>query len=122
MNDIKEGLSENTETKEEQFIDINELTEQLQQANLNPIEMPIDNLQEIVEYDKDEFIKGIKSISFLSGELTALLNTGITKEDAVTILVNRDNINHAQKLQQMINENNIEVSKIQQTKIEQQIL
>jgi Type II secretory pathway, component PulF len=113
---------ENEELKEQQYIDINELAEQLQQVNLNPIELPIDNLQEVIEYDKDDFIKGLKDISFICGQLTGLLNTGITKEDAVTILVNRDNILHAQKLQKMINENNIEVSKIQTIKIEQQVL
>lgn len=112
-----------TENQEEQYIDLNELAEQLQQDTiLNPIEIPINNLEDVIEYDKDEFQKGLKSMSFIAGQLTALLNTGISKEDSVTILVNRDNIRHAQKLQQMINDNNIEMAKIQSVKLEQQTL
>lgn len=122
LKDIGQELSENNNENQEQFIDISELTEQLQQVNINPIELPIDNLQEVIEYDKNEFEKGIRSMSFLAGELTALLNTGITKEDAVTILVNKDNIEHAQKLQQMINENNIKVVEKQAEKVQNQEL
>lgn len=106
------------ENQEGQYIDINELADQLQQMNLNPIELPIDNLQDIIEYDKDEFVKGVKSMSFMAGQLTALINSGITKEDAVTILVNKDNINHAKMIQQMINDNNVQVAEKQSIRID----
>jgi type II secretory pathway component PulF len=125
LKDIREELSENSEENQEQQyenMNLEDLVSQLQQdAALNPIELNVDNLTDI-EINKDNFSKGLKDISYTCGMLTGLINIGLSPKDALDYVLNQENINHNQRLQDKINNNNIEVSKIQQLKIEQQVL
>jgi len=68
-----------------------------------PLEVSTDNLAEDVniQFDKDEFVRGLKDSSYFAGMYTGLINVGFSMEDSVALIFNRMNI-----------ENNISVSKI----------
>jgi len=68
-----------------------------------PLELSTENLAEDIniQFDKSEFIKGLKDSSYFAGLYTGLLNCGFTQEDSVALIFNRMNI-----------ENNIEIGKI----------
>lgn len=67
-----------------------------------PFEISTENLVEEVQYDKDEFKRGLKEGSHIAGLFTALTNSGIDLESATTFILNNQNINM-----------NIEIAKIQ---------
>lgn len=50
-----------------------------------PIEMNCDSVLN-EKYDKKEFKRGIDSMSYVSGQITALLNTGVSEEVVLAIL------------------------------------
>lgn len=66
-----------------------------------------------VQLDKDEFQKGVTHMSFVAGQISALVSAGLTVELATDFVMNERNIEHNQKLQEIINKNQLEVSKIQ---------
>lgn len=53
-------------------------------------------------YEQQNFVDGVKSMSYLCGQITALCNCGIDPETALGYFVNLDTIKH-----------NIEITKLQ---------
>ena len=96
-----------------------ESAESLQQEYFLPLDL--DNL-EGKKYDKKAFQKGINDISEICGKICALTNVGISTQDALSFMINEKTIEHNIENQRLINENNIEIAKIQAVKIEGQIL
>lgn len=69
-----------------------------------PLKISTDNLVECenIQFDKDEFIRGLKDTSRVCGMYTALLNAGFSLDDAIAFIFNDQSI-----------KNNIELAKIQ---------
>lgn len=86
------------------------------------IPMDLDNLQNVNKYNSKEFKKGLEDMSYTCGKITALLNCGISAGDAMTFILNEKAIEANRIIQEMLNENNIQVSKISVVKVEQQTL
>lgn len=80
---------------------------------LPPLEITTDNLAEDVniQLDKDEFIRGLKDASYVCGMYTALVNCGISLDDAVVYIFNRMNIDNNIKISEISANSSIEVSK-----------
>lgn len=74
---------------------------------LPPIEIPME------WYDEDEFHRGIHDSSYLSGVITALLNTGVTEDFVINYLLNDETIKHNIEVAKINKETNIEVAKQQ---------
>lgn len=93
-------MSENLDNKE---VKLDATIENEPILFFEPLEISTENLAEDinVQYDKNEFIKGLKDASYFAGLYTGLINAAFTQEDAITLIFNRMNI-----------ENNIEISKI----------
>jgi hypothetical protein len=121
MEDLKdkrdESIENNKEEQQYETVNLEDLVSQLEKV-LDPIQLPIENLSG-VEFDKYNFSKGLKEISFVCGMLTGLMNIGLSAKDSLDYILNKENIKHNQILQDKINKNNIEVSKVNTVKIEQ---
>lgn len=86
--------------------------EQLQE--LLDMETP-DKLPPIVlsveDYDIEQFDKGIKDTSYLAGQITALLNAGLSEGTVLDLLLSKDTIAHNIEIAKINKEMNLEVSK-----------
>ena len=79
----------------------------------DPLEISTDNLAEDVniQYNKDEFIRGLKDSSYACGMYTGLLNSSWSTEDAVSYVFNRMNIENNIRISEISANASIEVSK-----------
>lgn len=62
--------------------------------------------------DKKEFEKGIKDMSRIAGRFSVLRNVGMSEEAIITYMLNDRNIEHSQAMQKVINEGQLEITKI----------
>jgi len=78
-----------------------------------PFSISTDNLEndKDIQIDKDEFIKGMKEASYFSGFYTCLINSGMSMEDVVSIIMNKMNVDHNILMSQIQTNGSIEVSK-----------
>jgi len=78
-----------------------------------PFSILTDNLEndKDIQIDKDEFIKGMKEASYFSGFYTCLINSGMSMEDVVSIIMNKMNVDHNITMSQIQTNGSIEVSK-----------
>jgi phosphorylcholine metabolism protein LicD len=106
------------ECQQESEVSMEEL---MSSMTLQPLELDISNLDGI-QYDNDEFAKGIKETSFIAGQITALLNVGLTSAQAIDFLINEKTILHNLSLAKVNNKTSIEVSKNQALQIQNQQL
>lgn len=83
--------------------------------------LDLDNLEGI-KFDKKAFQKGINDISEMCGKICALTNVGITAQDALSFMINERTIEHNLTNQKLINDNNVDIAKIQAVKIDSQTL
>lgn len=97
------------ENKEQIFeLDENQLQEMLGGSDkLPPIEIPFEF------YNSEEFYRGISETSYISGVITALLNTGVDQSFVLDYLLNKENIVHNKEIALITKEMNIEMSKSQ---------
>lgn len=98
-----------------QEVTLDELLQNASQGEIviPPVELDIENLKDI-QINKKEFQAGIKDGSRLAGYITALKNVGFDNESVLSLLLNKDNIDHNIKIAEINNEANIEISKNQQ--------
>lgn len=94
----------------EDYMEIDQ--EQLQELmsgsdKLPPIEIPME------WYDMDAFMKGIAETSYISGVITALLNTGLTESAVLDYLLNKETIKHNIRTAEINKEMNVEIAKNQ---------
>jgi hypothetical protein len=75
-----------------------------------PVVLDTENLGEI-ELDNNEFQRGVDSVSYVAGQITALLNCGLDLETAVGYIINAETIKHNQAMAQIEKEKNIEITK-----------
>jgi len=78
-----------------------------------PFSISTDNLEndKDIQIDKDEFIKGMKEASYFSGFYTCLINSGMSMEDVVSIIMNKMNVDHNILMSRIQTDGSIEVSK-----------
>ena len=78
-----------------------------------PLEINTSNLSENtnIQLDKNEFMRGLKDSSYVSGIYTGLLNSGISVEDAVEIVIGKLNIEHSLEVAKINANASIESSK-----------
>lgn len=92
-------------TEEMQEYDIEQLQELLGGSDdkLPPITIDLEH------YDEEEFHRGIKETSYLSGKITALLNCGLSEQTVLDYLLNEATIDYNLKAANV----NLEIAKIQ---------
>jgi len=83
---------------------------------LPPIEIDLNT------YNQELFYKGIDDASYLSGYITAILNTGVSEDFVLNYLLNKDTIAYNIKSIELNNAANIEISKNQKIMLEKQEL
>ena len=86
-------------------------------SDLMSVELDTSDLEGI-KVDKTEFVKGVKGVSKIAGMFTCLKNVGMDTDSAVGFILNERNIEHAQKMQKLINDNQKEVANITKLNIE----
>lgn len=80
--------------------------------------MSTENLAEDIKYNKDEFNKGLNLASYDCGVYTALVNSGVSAENAMTYIFTLKNIDMNIKLAEINAKSSVEVSKNQSIMIE----
>jgi hypothetical protein len=68
---------------------------------------------DLLDYDVEEFNRGIKETSYLAGMITAMLNVGVSESFVLDYLLSKDTIAHNIKVAEINKETNIEISKNQ---------
>jgi hypothetical protein len=87
-----------------------------------PLIFDTENLAEDIKFDKDEFNKGIKKVSYDCGIFTALINSGMAYEDAFAYIIALKNIEMNIKLAEINGNATVEASKNQKAILENQQL
>jgi len=78
-----------------------------------PLFISTENLAEDVgiQFDKTEFVRGLKDSSYFAGMYTGLINAGFSVEDSVATIFNKMNIENNIKVSEISANSSIEVSK-----------
>jgi len=78
-----------------------------------PFSISTDNLEndDNIQIDNNEFIRGMKDASYFSGMYTCFINSGFSMEDAISIIMNKMNVDHNILMSQIQTNGSIEVSK-----------
>jgi len=78
-----------------------------------PLEISNENLVEDsnIQLDSDEFKRGLKDSSYLSGFYTGLINSGISMDDSITLILNKMNVDHSVQITNINANSSIEASK-----------
>lgn len=87
-----------------------------------PIGIDTENLAEDVEFDNDEFRRGLKEASYLGGLYTGLLNAGFPLEDASNYIFAKMNADMNIKIAELNSQAQIQVSKNKSEVIDNQQL
>lgn len=87
-----------------------------------PVIFSTENLAEDIQFDKYEFDKGIKQASCDCGIFTALVNSGISYDDAIAYILTLKNVDMNIKIAEINSKSTVEASKNQQILIEKQQL
>lgn len=91
-------------------IDADQLQEYLDASSsdkLPPIEIPFEF------YDDAQFYKGIHETSYLAGQITALLNVGVSESFVLDYLLSKDSIAHNIEIAKINKTMNVDISKNQ---------
>ena len=65
-----------------------------------------------VEYDKKEFQKGLKDISYVCGMITGLMNIGVCAADALTYVINEHTFDNSIEVNKLLNELELNKAKV----------
>lgn len=76
----------NAECKSEcEDVAVEDLYESLDFSNIPVVAMELDNVM-FKEYDEISFDEGIKSASYIAGQVTAFKNIGLSEENIITLI------------------------------------
>lgn len=103
------------EEKQEQVVEFD--PEQLQELMSVPEQLPPIEI-DVEDYNQEEFQRGIKDSSYLAGQITALLNAGVSEGFVLDFLLNQATIDHNIKAAEVNKEMNIEIAKNQRITVE----
>ena len=65
-----------------------------------------------VEYDKKEFQKGLKDVSYVCGMITGLMNIGVCAVDALTYVINEHTFDNSIEVNKLLNELELNKTKV----------
>ena len=65
-----------------------------------------------VEFDKKEFQKGLKDISYVCGMITGLMNIGVCAVDALTYVINEHTFDNSIEVNKLLNELELNKTKV----------
>lgn len=65
-----------------------------------------------VEYDKKEFQKGLKDISYVCGMITGLMNIGVRAVDALNYVINEHTFDNSIEINKLLNELELNKTKV----------
>ena len=122
----KEELNQVDEMEEENFEEMtlddmskDQLIDVIEQLmTTKEVEVSTDSVQGL-EFDEDEFSKGLKSVSYICGMISGLSSVGLNKDQIMDYVVNEQNIKFNKDLNSQTCVSNEKVAKIQQTIAEQ---
>ena len=75
-----------------------------------------------VEYDKKEFQKGLKDISYVCGMITGLMNIGVCAVDALTYVINEHTFDNSIEVNKLLNELELNKTKVSLIEGEMKVL
>ena len=101
-----------------------------EQNNEEVLELDVDQLQELIggsngsdalppfeidfeDYDVEEFKRGVKETSYISGVITALFNAGFSEASVLDFILNKETIKHNLETAKINKDMSIEISKNQ---------
>jgi hypothetical protein len=116
----KENI-EKSELSDEQLEQLQSAMEGLSETDPQEEMFPVIEI-EMSDYDQDEFTRGIKDASYISGFFSACKNSGMYSADIISILLNRETIEHNLKTANINKEMNIEMSKNQSIQVDKNIV
>jgi hypothetical protein len=108
---------EETELTDEQLSQLQSAMEGLSETDPQEEMFPVIEIG-MEDYDQDEFNRGIKDASYISGFFSACKNSGMYSADIISILLNRETIDHNINTANINKEMNIEMSKNQSIQID----
>lgn len=104
---------------EEQVKEISDRMEELEnEASEKFVQMDTEGVQDIC-YNTEDFEKGIDSMTFMAGQITALMNAGLTQENAIGMIANNLQMEHEMKVAIVQSNMNIKIAEIGALKAEQ---
>lgn len=65
-----------------------------------------------VEFDKKEFQKGLKDVSYVCGMITGLMNIGVCAVDALTYVINEHTFDNSIEVNKLLNELELNKTKV----------
>lgn len=65
-----------------------------------------------VEFDKKEFQKGLKDVSYVCGMITGLMNIGVCAVDALTYVINEHTFDNSIEVNKLLNELELNKAKV----------
>ena len=65
-----------------------------------------------VEFDKKEFQKGLKDISYVCGMITGLMNIGVCAVDALSYVINEHTFDNSIEVNKLLNELELNKAKV----------
>ena len=101
-------------SSDERFIEL-EIQKELMRMD-REIVYDDESLAEMI--NEKDFQKGCKEASLFCGFYTSLINAGLSNQQAYEMTINKQTCDHNRKLQEIINKNQLEVSKVQQIQIQ----
>lgn len=85
---------------------------------VDPLGMSTENLEEEIEFDIEEFKKGIKEVSKECGMFTAYMNAGLSNIQAYELILTKLSLEHTKEITKSSNDASIEIAKNQSIMIE----
>lgn len=75
-----------------------------------------------VEFDKKEFQKGLKDVSYVCGMITGLMNIGVCAVDALTYVINEHTFDNSIEVNKLLNELELNKAKVLMIENEKKVL
>ena len=75
-----------------------------------------------VEFDKKEFQKGLKDVSYVCGMITGLMNIGVCAVDALTYVINEHTFDNSIEVNKLLNELELNKTKVLMIENEKKVL
>ena len=112
-----EDENDNVDEEQEEFYTEDEVVRMIKEVTPN-IQLNTDHLNGLA-LNNIEFIKGVNEFSKYAGQYIALSNVGISEENAIQLIINMQTIKHNEILNTQTCNNNLQIAKVQATKIEE---
>lgn len=105
--------SETMNSQDEEEVSMEELLEYINETieeSLSKIEINTEECQNC-KLNKEEFEKGVVSMSYMCGQISALQSCGLTASESLSFINGREIEKHNKELQKLINKGELEATK-----------